>query len=488
MAMFWKDAGWRCRLGRQLGGADLYGLIHLYQPIVGTASIALYMTLASHLPLHRPGVSGIYGHSYLLKLCALTFDELLKARYALEGVGLLNTYEIRDAEQGFFYEYEIIPPLSPARFFQSDVLSMTLCRLLGRERFLELRRELVGEREQKTVSREEWSVNITKTFSEVFDSLSPQELAKSAQLERDELGTVEPEENRFSEGKYPEWDDEDDLSMIRMRLSSVVDDRVWTRELIEELKEIRFLYQLDDWDLLKALQNPYVTRNGQIDLDRLRSFVKNEYRLRFGGPPVVALRKQAAREEEPEQKRDEADLDSLSEEERHFRQLQQISPLELLSYYHHGTRIPDSDVELVETLVRHYGLPSGVINVLLEYVLLRYDYKLPRNLVEKIAGHWKRLGIKTVEAALEQARKETWEPRKKKAEKSGGQAARGKMPQSGKLPSALKKQLGTKETAAAKSHDGAGEEPATRQAEIRAKLKLMNERFGAARKEKENLP
>ena len=104
----------------------------------------------------------------------------------------------------------------------------------------------------------------------------------------------------------------------------------------------------------------------------------------------------------------------LSEEEKHFKQLAQISPLELLSYYHKGTRIPDSDVELVEGLVRQYGLPPEVINVLLEYVLLKYDYKLPRNLVEKIAGHWKRLGIETIQDALKQARKEIWETKTEK--------------------------------------------------------------------------
>ena len=93
----------------------------------------------------------------------------------------------------------------------------------------------------------------------------------------------------------------------------------------------------------------------------------------------------------------------LSEEEKHIRQLAQISPMQLLAFYQKGGRIPASDVEIVESLIRHYGLPPGVVNVLLEYVLLKYDYKLPRNLVEKIAGHWKRLGISTVEEAVEQA-------------------------------------------------------------------------------------
>ena len=40
--------------------------------------------------------------------------------------------------------------------------------------------------------------------------------------------------------------------------------------------------------------------------------------------------------------------------------------------------------QLVEELVETYGLPFAVVNVLIEYVLLTNDYKLPRSLVEKI--------------------------------------------------------------------------------------------------------
>ena len=33
----------------------------------------------------------------------------------------------------------------------------------------------------------------------------------------------------------------------------MVDENGWTNELKRELKQIRFLYQLDDWDLVKSI-------------------------------------------------------------------------------------------------------------------------------------------------------------------------------------------------------------------------------------------
>jgi replication initiation and membrane attachment protein len=441
------------------------------------------MSLAYQVPLHRAGVSELHSHSYLLKLCCLTFDQLLEARYLLEGVGLIYTFEKKDEKNGHYYEYEIIPPLTPTKFFQSDVLSVTLYNRLGKERYLAVKTWLTEDKNLDAEEKECQTVNITRSFQEVFHSLSPTELARAAELPQEAVAPVVQIDERLHEGKYPEWSaDDDDFSMLKLRLSSIVDDKVWTPELKRELREIRFLYQLDDWDLLRALQNPYVTRHGRIDLERLRSYIKSEYRLRFGGPPIVTRKKNLAPDPQtpshPSQSVPVHQEKSLTEEEKHFQQLAQISPLELLSYYHKGSRIPDSDVELVDTLIRHYALPYGVINVLLEYVLLKYDYKLPRKLVEKIAGQWKRLGIQTVEEALEQARKEAWEPKKKKA-----RAKTLLKPE--KLPQALKMQMERDSTQTGEPEKR--EDMEEKQAQIRAKLRLMNERF-SARKERENAP
>ncbi|WP_124726960.1 DnaD domain protein [Staphylospora marina] len=478
MGIFRMDAGWRCRMNRQLGSSDYYALVHLYQPIVGASSVALYMTLSNLLPPHRSGVSPVYKHSHLLRMVSLSHEAWLEARHALEGVGLLNTWELRDREQGILYEYEVIPPLLPERFFQSDVLSLTLCRQVGKERFLQLREELVGTVGRKN-AEDGTAVNVTRSFSEVFESLTPQELARSAELRRDELGMLEWEGDRFDQGKLPEWDDEDSLALVRMRLGGLVDEQTWTPELLRELKEIRFLYSLDDWDLIKALQNPYVTHGGRINMERLRSFVKNEYRLRFGGSPVVTVKRGSVKvqgDDQPAPARKDREEEGLTEEERHFRQLAEMSPLELLSHYHQGKRIPDSDVKLVESLMHQYGLPAGVINVLLEYVLLRYDYKLPRKLVEKIAGQWQRARVRTIEEALELARKESWDGQKKATQRGAKKTAGAA--RAGKLPASLKHRPEPEAEEA--------EEPPVKQAEIRAKLKLMNERF-ALRREREQL-
>jgi replication initiation and membrane attachment protein len=468
MTGLWKESKWRCRSIRPIQNSDQLVLIYLYQPIVGSTAIGLYTTLAFQLPLHRAGVSELYPHSYLMKLLSVSLESLLDARDRLEGVGLLNTFECHDPEHGKFLEYELVPPLTPAKFFTSEVLHITLYNLLGRERYMAIKQFFLSP-EQVPSYREK---NLTRSFQEVFQSISPYDLARAAELEQETKWVYEIDQ-RSEKGKTP-LIKEEDFSMIRMRLEPLVSPANWTKELERELSEICYLYQLDAWDLLKALQNPYVTRNGTIDVERLRSYVRSEYRLRFGGLPKLAKRNSLHLVKPPTKPLD-SDSTPLSEEEKHFQQLKSMSPLELLSHYHGGAQIPESDLDLVEKLVRDYQLPPEVVNVLLDYVLIKYDRRLPRKLVEKIAGHWRRLGIKTVEEAREQCKKENWNETKAKKQYRS------------KLPKAVAQQLEAENEQ--QTETLSEEELAELRARIQAKIKLMDEKLSARMlAERKNLP
>lgn len=478
-SMIWKECtprdGWWSRTLRPIHAADISCLLHLYQPIVGTAAIGLYLTLAYQIPLHRAGASEVYSHLYLMNLLSLPLQDLLEARYRLEGVGLVNTYRSVKGDTRL-YQYEIVPPLCPEQFFQSDVLSIALYNRLGKERYLTIRRKLLeGE---SSCRKDPKAKNVTKSFQQVFGSFSPAEVSAAASVEKAWNPGMEAVSR---EGKAPFFSsDEDDLAMIRMRLESVLDKDAWTEEVEKQLREIRFLYQLSDWDLLRALQNPYVTYNGRINFGRLRNFVCNEYRIRFGGLPVVVNRDfstKETRQESPSQEKQTKESHPPKDEEhlkRHLKELATISPLELLSHFQNGMRIPDADVELVECLIHEYGLPYGVINVLLEYVMYTHDYKLPRPLVEKIAGHWKRRGVKTVEQAYELAKKElNWEWKKQKQKRMQTKDRSARKGGADQLPRAVAMQM---EEESSGRMEQTEVDPRVR-AEILEELNRMRERF-----------
>jgi len=64
------------------------------------------------------------------------------------------------------------------------------------------------------------------------------------------------------------------------------------------------------------------------------------------------------------------------------------------------------DVQLVNDLKMRFKMPLGVLNVFINYVLLRTNMKLPKNYMEKIASHWMRKDFKTAREATDFAREE----------------------------------------------------------------------------------
>ena len=83
-----------------------------------------------------------------------------------------------------------------------------------------------------------------------------------------------------------------------------------------------------------------------------------------------------------------------------------------------GSEPSAADLKLIEDIMIQQKLPPGVINVLIQYCLLRTDMKLSRNFVEKIASHWARKKVRTVQEAMNLAKEEhrkysEWQKQKK---------------------------------------------------------------------------
>lgn len=483
--MLWNEKGWMVRSVRPIEGMDFLSLTHLYQPLIGTDAFALYITLSYQLPFHRPGVSQLYPHSYLVNLLSTSYQALLDARHRLEGIGLLESFEIESDKWETYIEYHLIPPLAPVHFFSSDILGAMLWERVGKERFQAIREWLFSI---DSIRKDSSGRNITKPFQEVFGVVSPQTIIEASQWQENDVSQKMLEDMN---GKRPTVPKQINLEPIKMRLSTILGPEAWTKELEEEIQEICFFYQLDSWQLIKALQNPEVTPNGKVNREKFREFVRHEFRYQFRTLPSVQ-RKDRLRLVEKPMPTFGTDTNPTNDEraEQHFQRLSKISPLELLKHYHQGSQIARADLELVESLLTDFGLPPAVVNVLLDYVLIKYDRKLPRALVEKIAGHWKRLGIQTVEQARNQCLKEIEEIEGKARRKSRlgkvketQEKFRSKNRSKSKLPEAVRNQLEGNEEPEVMSE----QELEIWKQRLNNKMREMNEIFAERkRKEKEN--
>jgi len=130
--MFWQEIQFRSRQEKALDGTDLFSLTHLYQPIVGVIGVGLYVTLHSQAS-KKEGISSLLNNTYLFKLLSISHNQLLEARYQLEGAGLLRTFEKNDQSDGNYLEYQVISTLAPLTLFHTSPLTVQLEQHLGAE-------------------------------------------------------------------------------------------------------------------------------------------------------------------------------------------------------------------------------------------------------------------------------------------------------------------------------------------------------------------
>lgn len=88
---------------------DRKNVVSLYEPIIGSVAISLYLTLWRDLD-RLEFVSIDYTHHHLMTLLKSNLDAIKLARETLEAVGLLKTY-LKQGEINI-YIYELFYPLS----------------------------------------------------------------------------------------------------------------------------------------------------------------------------------------------------------------------------------------------------------------------------------------------------------------------------------------------------------------------------------------
>jgi replication initiation and membrane attachment protein len=371
----------------------------LYQPLIGPFSVSLYMTMKHQIAdqkLHSEPCT----HYFLMNVLDADLAEIYRARLKLEAIGLLETY-VKETDGPRMFIYSLKPPLSPEQFFSDGVLNVYLYRKVGKEYFARLKSFF----SDKALSKESFK-NITKAFQEVFQS----SFAHPPYPPKEEKG-----EKLFanpSGGPLRIRPEEFDYELLMEGLTNaLIPADAFTEEVKEAILKLAFLYGVDPLEM-KNLVLVALDEENRIDIEELRKQARDWYFLKYGGelPDLVERTQPAVWRsgiEEPK-----------TQEERLIRYLETVSPRELLEDLTEGATVAEPDLKLIEDLMIRYKLPPGVVNVLIQFCLLKTDMKLSRTYVEKIAAHWSRKKIKTVREALDIAKKEhkqylDWQQKKK---------------------------------------------------------------------------
>ncbi|WP_216828896.1 replication initiation and membrane attachment family protein [Alkalihalobacterium elongatum] len=467
MEWHWKELlpvdRYMIRAKDQLTVQDQRVLILLYQPLIGAVAYSLYMTLWSELE-DDVYWSSEATHRQLMISMDLPLSQLFQERKKLEAIGLLKTFKKKDEETSS-YLYELQTPMSPQAFFTNDVLSVYLYNRLGKTKYRQIReRFLIDKLDQEGFEE------ITYAFDEVFTSLSHSEIATHHQTELIEALEIDANKEIIQRGQVNDVmfaNQSFDFQLLESDLSTFINvKRLLTMEAREVIVRLAFVYRIEPLEMSRLIQQALL-HDDELNVDELRKRAQEWYKIEYGNePPTLGLKTH------PIEHREMSGKVPQTEEEKMISLYETTSPLDLLESRSDGAKVPLADVKIIESLLLDFQLMPGVVNVLIDSVLIRNDMKLTKALVDKIAGHWSRKNIKTVKEAMELARLEyqkntIYQQGKKESPKPSKGQSKKSFVRTEKLPKWLLKEQEAK----------ASEAPSTEKQSQDPKLALEKERF-----------
>ncbi|WP_026693694.1 replication initiation and membrane attachment family protein [Peribacillus kribbensis] len=384
----------------------------LYQPLIGPVCLSLYLTLWSEIEDKRLW-SQSSSHHALMSAMAVNLKEIYEARIKLEGIGLMKVWRKKEGEENSFI-YELMPPLSPDQFFTDGMLNIYLYKKVGKLQYSKLKATFSDQR----IPHQEYE-NVTKSFQEIFVSSHAESLYLSEEAE-DDIG--QQDDTRFISRPEPEpikgFEDYFDFELLLSGLKdSFIPKKAFTSRVRETVAKLSFLYGIDTLHMKNLLLDA-IDPSDEIDLDELRKGARDWYQIEYHEQlPSLSSKVQ------PPQLQTQLSEPKTPEEE-YIRYLETVSPRQRLIDLSGGAEPSKSDLQIVEDILLNQKLTPGVVNVLIDYVMIKTDMKLSRSYVEKIAGHWARKDVKTVRDAMELAKSEhrqyqSWASEKKTKKSTG---------------------------------------------------------------------
>lgn len=374
-----KNDFYEIRVASLITNVDKDSLLDLYQPIIGAQAAILYLTL---LKQKRNADGGnIFKIEQLLKSMQMTAGEFHSARKYLEAVGLIRTYE-SVAEDVRCYIYVIYSPKSPKAFFD-DVLFKGLLILS------------IGEKEAKRLANK-YKVNliipaeykeVSASFVDVFN-LDYDDPSFSKDFGSNLIGRDHGRANL--EFNY-------DLFFGYVKENYGIDVSSFKKKDMKEISRISALFGLDEKKMAFIVIDEYIT-DGPVHLDFEKIKNRAEQEIRYA--QVTGIEK--------------SKVSGDSELASKIRMMEEVAPAKFLQYLQQGTKPARSDIAIVNSLSKDYGFNSGIINVIVEYVLYKNNNVLSKNYCEKIASSLAREKVCTTVDAMNYLKKLTTKTASKK--------------------------------------------------------------------------
>lgn len=340
-------------------------LTMLYQPIVGSHAISLYLTLYADYKKK----SDICSLEDLLLEMGIDITILTEAKNKLEGIGLIRTYYKKDKGQSFL-KFVLYAPKTPKEFFDDILFKGLLISRIGEKKVQQYLRRY----KTKKLDLDGYN-EISASFNDVFKSSLDEDVYSSTLNIVGGYGRKVIDVSKgFNNAKF---------------LSSLENFNILPKAIkksdMKKISELALLYGVNEdimGDYVSQAYRP--NEKEKIDYEMVKELCvkdKSYQVLRKNGSNNIAY-------------------SATSKMGKKVEMMQTYSALDYLKIKQNNGAVSPSDVKLITELNESYGLNSSVINVLIDYCLERNNNQLSRTYVTKIAASLNREGISSTLDAM----------------------------------------------------------------------------------------
>ncbi|POA01675.1 helicase DnaB [Staphylococcus massiliensis CCUG 55927] len=369
-------------------------LNRLFTPLIGPKAVGIYIYLSQFGEMMEAVPLTHYTIMNELKVNLMKFRAAMDA---LEGIGLIKSFVQHNQDASHFI-YQLLPLPTPHQFFQDPMLSVYLYQAVEKKRYQQLKAYFTKPNEDLSAFQE-----ITKKFTDVF------EIPKDA-LSLDAT-------NVQGEQKYQGVD----LSELKFNFETLYDllqhhyvsKEIVSKDIKALIIQLATLYGLNE-SSMKSIILKSLTSNQRISTESLRKYARSYYLMEH--EKELPELKQQSYEREDSKTREQA-TSSEDGMAAWFELLDETSPIDMLASWSESEPTIRQK-KLIEDLIEREKLPFGVINILLQYVMLKNDYTINRSYVEEIASSWKKKGLLNAEQAYEHSKNIQESQQKRKASKA----------------------------------------------------------------------
>lgn len=353
-------------------------LNRLFTPLIGPQSIGLYHFMNqftddnNHYPLTH------YVFMNELKINLLDFRKQMDY---LEAIGLVKTFVNHEEKQTHFV-YQLIQPPTAYQFFNDPMLSVFLYSEVDKNRYQMLKAHF--ERDKKDLSSYQQT---TRKFTEVFSvpkKMMDQDLSKLKQIKH--YDGVDLSNETF------------DFDLLKQMLNHhFISNEIIDKDAKELIIQLATLYGLTPDGMKKVILNS-ITSAQQLSFEEMRKQARSYYLIEHENH----LPKLQLKEQQSEVSSNSEEISPQNDTEAWLKLLDETSPIDMLASWS-GSEPTQSQKSMIEELMNREKMNFGVINILLQFVMLKEDMKLPKSYIFEIASNWNKKDIKTAKQAYDYA-------------------------------------------------------------------------------------